>query len=192
MAEKFVVPGSGCKAIADVRGLWVLHHGENEEPAFAQLAKSADWKSLFTLRGSVNINQDNPTLDKILVDQFDTPVAITSEPGDFTIEANLPSFALNDLKAIFNDDTLAYEATDLDGLGAVGLNIDGKMYDASFLVKTATGHLILFSHVQFTLSFAKDDKTFYVRLNGSVVAPTNASNKTMYIACEKKTAQSAS
>lgn len=175
------------KAVAQIKGMWLLPHVNGEEPAMTSVLDSGDWFPTLTLRGSVNVGQDAASIEKILVDQFDTPIGITTEPGDFTFEANMPSLDEDDLKKLLGDECVdiikdGNTPVAVDGRQLVGLNLDGRIYEMSVLIKTATGATILFSNCQVTFTFGQDGKVFLLKCNGQVLAPSNPANKMIYIA----------
>ena len=86
------------KAVAGISALYFYKHENGVEPEInAEMLQSDKWFSVLTLRGSVNTTQDAPSIEKILVDQFDQAIGITTEPGDFTFEAQLPSLLKEDI-----------------------------------------------------------------------------------------------
>lgn len=174
------------KAVADIEALYFLKH-TNGEPVVLEQLESADWFPVLSLKGTVTASQDAPSLEKILVDQFDSAIGLTVEPGDFNFEAQLPSMLEADIKNWLGDEVETTTAT-VDGRKVIGFNLDGKLIEASVLIKTDTGDTIIFSHTQLSISFSKEDKVFVFRLNGQVLAASNPSNKMIYIAHEKAAA----
>lgn len=173
------------KAVADVEALYFLKHTSETggEPEMLNSLDSDAWFPVLSSKGTVNAGQDAPSIDKILVDQFDAPIGITSEPGDFTFEALLPSFKKNAIAAWLGDDLHETSKT-IEGKSVLGLNLTGKTYDMSVMIITKTGATILFSHAQVAYSFTKEDKVFMFRVSGQILAPSNPKNDTMYIATE--------
>ena len=178
------------KAVADVKALFFYKHPNGVEPANilatlpASSSESTDWFAVLSSKGSVNVSQDAPSIEKILVDQFDAPIGITTEPGDFTFEAILPSFEYNDLSKWLGNNVEQVTDTQLDSKQLVGLDLDGQTINVSVLIKTGTGASILFTNCQVVLSFNKEDKVFGFRLSGQVLAAEQESNKMIYIATE--------
>ena len=172
------------KAVADIDALYFLKHEAGEEPVVLDTLDSEDWFPVLTLRGTVTASQDAPSLDEIHVDQFDAAIGITTEPGQFSFEAQLPSMMREDIENWLGEDL---EVTDkqIDGRQVIGFNLSGKLDDTAVLIKTDTGDTILFSHVQLSLSFSKEDKVFIFRVAGQVLAASNPANKMIYIAHEK-------
>ena len=175
------------KAVAQVKAMYFLHHENGEEPVIIEVLDSAKWFPVLTLRGTVNVGQDAASIEKILVDQFDTPIGITTEPGDFTFEAQLPSLDEDDLKLLLGEDVVeeikqSGSPVTVDGRQLVGLDLDGRIYEMSVMIKTATGATMLFSNCQVTFTFGQDGKVFFIRCNGQVLAPSNEANKMIYIA----------
>ncbi len=178
------------KAVADIKAVYLLKHGDSGEPVISDSLSSTDWFPILTLRGSVSASQDAPSLDKINVDQFDAPIGITSEPGDFTFEANLPSMQEADIKKWLG----TYDADEntsgvqeiadavIDGKQLFGFSLDGSIYDMSVMIETRTNQVIIFSHAQVTLSFSQEDKVFVFKMSGQVLAPENEKNQMLYLA----------
>lgn len=177
------------KAVADIQAVYFLKHDAGVEPAMMTMIDSPDWFPVLTLRGTVTVGQDATSIEKILVDQFDAPIGITTEPGDFNFEALLPSMAKGKILEWLEDDAEVQlddngNPITIDGREIIGMDLYGKIYEVSVLIKTRTGATIIFSNAQVTLSFTKEDKVFVFRLNGQVLAPANEDNYMVYIASE--------
>lgn len=172
------------KAIADVKALYFLKHEAGEEPVILNVLDSEAWFPVLSLKGTVTASQDAPSIEKILVDQFDAPIGMTTEPGDFNFEVQLPSLAKADI-ANWLGEGLHETGESIDGLEVLGFNLDGKIIEASVLIKTGTGASIIFSRAQIVLTFSKEEKVFLFRASGQVMAPSNESNDMIYIATEK-------
>ena len=170
------------KAVADISALYFLKHGDGAEPVIKDSLDSADWFPVLTLRGTVTASQDAPSIEKINVDQFDAAIGVTAEPGDFTFEAQLPSLAKVDIEKWLGEEI--EEAGTVDGKSLIGFNLDGKLYEVSVLIKTRTNDTIIFSRVQVSFTFSKEDKVFVFKVNGQVLAPENEANKMIYLATE--------
>lgn len=179
------------KAIADVKALYFLKHVAGQEPVILDSLESEDWFPVLSLKGTVTASQDAPSIEKILVDQFDAPIGMTTEPGDFNFEVQLPSLAKADI-ANWLGEGLHETGASIDGLEVLGFNLDGKIIEASVLIKTGTGASIIFSRAQIVLTFSKEDKVFLFRASGQVLAPSNESNDMIYIATEKASEESSS
>jgi hypothetical protein len=52
------------------------------------------------------------------------------------------------------------------------------------MIKTRTNDTIVFSRVQVSFTFSKEDKVFLFRVTGQVLAPSNQANKMIYIATQ--------
>lgn len=180
------------KAIADVKALYFLKHVDGAEPVIMDKLDSADWFPVLSLRGTVNASQDAPSIEKILVDQFDAPIGITTEPGDFTFEAQLPSLAQADIINWLGEGMHVKSGKTIDGKQVVGFNLDGKTINVSVLIKTGTGATIIFSNAQVVLTFSKEEKVFLFRVSGQILAPENEANDMIYIATEAAVEESSS
>lgn len=173
------------KAIADVKALYFLKHIDGEEPVILESLESPDWFPVISLKGTVTASQDAPSIEKILVDQFDAPIGITTEPGGFNFEAQLPSLAQADIANWLGEDLHVADGVAIDGLQVLGFNLDGKTINVSVLIKTGTGASIIFSNAQVVLTFSKEEKVFLFRVSGQVLAAENEQNDMIYIATEK-------
>lgn len=178
------------KAVADIRALYFYSH-ESGEPLITDTLTSpndANWFPVLTLRGTVTSSQDAPSIEKINVDQFDAAIGISTEAGDFNFEAQLPSLAKADIEKWLGTDLEITDSSgdpiEVDGNELIGFNLDGKLFDMSAMIKTRTGATIIFSRVQVSFSFTKEDKVFVFRVSGQVLAPTNDKNKMIYLATE--------
>lgn len=187
------------RARADVKDLYIKLHTNGEEPMFGTAGKGMldttawstehpnGWFPILSLRGTVTASQDAPSLEKINVDQFDAPIGVLSEPGDFNFSVKLPSFDKNDLLKWLG----AYDAAnnsagikDIDevfkGKKMYGFDLDGTLYDCSVVIVTRTNDAIAYSHVKLTITFSQEDKVFVFSLDGQVVAPELPENKLIY------------
>lgn len=165
------------RAIADIAALYFYKHTNGEPEINDTLLASEDWFPVLTLRGTVNVSQDAPSIEKVNVDQFDSAIGITSEAGDFTFEAILPSLMSDDMAKWLDPSS---KKLTLDGKEGYGYNLDGKMIEASVMIKTRTEDIIIFSRSIVTISFTKEGKVFGLRVNGQLLAPSNEKNKTFY------------
>lgn len=179
------------KAIADIKALYFLKHENGVEPIIKESLDNENWFPVLSLRGTVNAGQDAPSIEKINVDQFDAPIGIITEPGDFTFEAQLPEMTYESLsKWLASDDIEACvdpttgDPIMIDGRQLMGINLNGDVYEVSVLIQTRTGASIIFSNAQVALTFAKEDKVFLFRLTGQILAASNTANKMLYIASE--------
>lgn len=179
------------KAVADIKALYFYNHANGGEPTInGSTLESTDWFPVLTLRGTVTASQDAPSIEKINVDQFDAAIGISTEAGDFNFEAQLPSMNYADvaewLGANKIQEVLGTGTSPLtvDGKQLLGFDLDGSLYDMSVLIKTRTNDVIIFPRVQVAFSFSKEDKVFLFRVSGQVLAPTNQSNKMIYIATQ--------
>lgn len=179
------------KAIADIKALYFYNHANGGEPTInGTTLESTDWFPVLTLRGTVTASQDAPSIEKINVDQFDAAIGISTEAGDFNFEAQLPSLSYRDIAEWLGEGSIqkvnstGTTPLEIEGKQLLGFNLDGSLYDMSVLIKTRTNDVIIFPRVQVAFSFSKEDKVFLFRVSGQVLAPTNQSNKMIYIATQ--------
>jgi hypothetical protein len=168
------------KAVADIKALFFYKFADNgnAEPVISTSLTSDKWFPVITLRGTVNVDQDDVSKEKINIDQSNMPIGITTEPGDFNFEAVLPSLAAADLA---NWLTPGATKVTFDGKEGYGYDLDGQVIESSVLIQTRTGDTIIFSHCMVSVVFNKEDKVFSLRLTGEVLGHTNDSNNDMYI-----------
>lgn len=173
------------RAIADIRGVYFYKHDGGEPTINAALLASSDWFAVLTLRGTVNAAQDAPSITSIHVDQFDPAIGITTEPGDFTFEAFLPDMTKDAIAQWIDPQATSAAALTAEVGGETrhgfGYDLEGKLYDRTVLIQTRTGDIFIFSRAQLSFSFGAEDKTYGFRLNGQVMAATNAANKMVYL-----------
>lgn len=168
------------KAVADIKALFFYKFADNSnsEPTISSSLTSDKWFPVITLRGTVNVDQDDVSIEKINIDQSNMPIGITTEPGDFNFEAVLPSLAATDLAKWL---TPSSTAINFEGKQGYGYDIDGEVIEASVLVQTRTGDTLIFPHCMVSVVFNKEDKVFGLRLTGQVLGHTNADNKDVYV-----------
>lgn len=184
MASQLVNKTTG-KAVADIKALAFYKHVNGVEPIVsAELLSSTDWFTVLTLKDSVNINQDAPSVEKINVDQFDAAIGMTTEPGDYTFEALLPSLMKADMEKWLGGAIKEVEGAVVDGKQLIGFDLGSELHQMSVMVQARTGETFLYPRVLVSLSFTKEGKVFTFRANGQVVAPTQSENKMMYMATE--------
>lgn len=181
------------KAVADIHALYFLKHVYGVEPNIIESItddeKSKEWFPVLSLRGTVNTSQADPSIDKINVDQFDAPIGITSEPGDFTFEAQLPSLLKEDIEKWLGSDIETYvddegNPVTINGREVLGINLNGELFEMSVLIQTRTKGTIIFSNAQMSFTFSKEDKVFLFKVTGQILAAQNPENKMMYLATE--------
>lgn len=169
------------KAVADIAEIYFLKHENGKEPVILNELESSNWFPVLTLKDSVEVDQADPTLNKINVDQFDAAIGTTVDPGDFNFSAYLPSLKEDALTKWFGNGVVQTNKS-INGRKLVGLNLESKLYDVSVLIVTDTNDSILLTHVQVSLSFTKQDKVFMFKINGQVLAAANPDNEMFYIA----------
>lgn len=176
------------RAVADIKSVYFRKYAEGVgEPTInkALLEEANTWFPVATIRGSVNISQDQVSVEKINIDQSNMPIGITTEPGDFTFEATLASMASIDLARWLDDSPVRLDGikgsdgtTTYDG---AGYDIKGEVAELSVFIETRTGDAFIFPRVQISAAVNKDDKVFGLVVSGQVLASTNAANKAIYI-----------
>lgn len=184
MANELGTKRTNGQATAQVEELYMLRYTGDKEATKVLTTltdKNSNWYSCLSLRGTVSVGQDAASLEKIQVDQFDSPIGITVEPGDFTFECFMPSFEKEDLEAWLGDDVKEIEGA--EGVEGYALNLSGKVYTMSILIKSKIGPApyMLFSRVSVSVVFGQEDKVFGLRVSGQVLSPSSKDNSPVYL-----------
>jgi len=176
------------KAVADIKALFFYKFADNgnAEPVISTSLTSDKWFPVITLRGTVNVDQDDVSTEKINIDQSNMPIGITTEPGDFNFEAVLPSLASTDLAKWL---TPSSSAINFDGKQGYGYDLDGQVIECSTLIQTRTGDTLIFPHCMVSVVMNKEDKVFSLRLTGQVLGHTAEGNNDVYILADPYVAQ---
>lgn len=173
------------KAVADIKSVYFRKFVNGVEPTVSvEEMASADWFPVATIRGSVNISQDAVSTEKINIDQSNMPIGITTEPGDFTFEATLPSLASADLEKWLGAKVDISGIKGSDGVteyAGAGYDNEGALVECSAFIETRTGDAFIFPHCQIAAALNKDDKVFGLNVSGQVLASINAANKSVYV-----------
>lgn len=167
------------KAVADIDEVHFLKHPGGVEPIINDdLFASGDWFSVATLKGSVSINQDAISLTKINIDQSDMPIGITTEPGDFNIEFNMPSLEQENLANWLDMGTTKVKIGDKEGLGS---DFNATLHQMVLAVKAKTGEWFVFPNIQGSVVMGMEDKVWVLKYSGAVLGASNEANNDVYI-----------
>lgn len=182
------------KAVADIDEVHFLKH-VNGEPEITQAlidnTGSDDWFSVATLKGSVEINQEELSIEKINIDQSNMPIGVTTEPGDFNVSFQMPSFALANLKRWLeisdeaSDKELNYttDQTEVKRYG-YGARFNAALTNMVMVVTSKTGETFIFPNIQGQVVLGREDKVWVLRYSGMVLAASNEKNDDFYILAE--------
>lgn len=179
MAENTLKPVTGGRAVADIKQIYIHKFVNGAEPTINAtfLETGTNWFGLATLKGTVNVTQDDVSKDKIMIDQSSMPIGITTEPGDFNFEATLPSMAKADLEKWLSKGT----ALSALGKSGQGYKLDGAQFECAVMIITRTDDVMVFPHTMISVAFNKEDKVFTLKLSGMVLAATATGNDDVYV-----------
>lgn len=112
-----------------------------------KISTSTSWEELFyTLKDSTTITQAAATKTEIKVDQTSTAVGVAYEPGEFTIEWDIPDTAKEILKYFYN--TVATAPYAPAGYEAIGVTMDNKITKAMLKFDFASGQSIIITNAE--------------------------------------------
>ena len=169
--------------------IYFLKHSDCEggvEPVISSdIFENENWRAIATIRGSVEASQDELSKTMIHIDQSTVPIGISTEPGDFNLNAVFPSF---------KDDNLAYwyaskSASKVDDgtMEGYGYDPNDNLQPAVVCIITKTGERFIYPNVHGAVTIGKGEAEEHVlNFSGAVLAPTNPANKTIYVLNTKK------
>lgn len=115
--------------------------------AIGKITASTTWEELFyTLKDSTTISQAAATKTEIKVDQTSTAVGVAYEPGDFTIEWDIPDTAKEILEYFYNKVSTAPYAP--SGYEAIGITMDNKITKAMLKFDFASGQSMIITNAE--------------------------------------------
>lgn len=173
------------KAVVDIDEVHFLKH-TNGEPEITQdmLNKEADWFSVCTLKGSVEVTQDPLSLTKINIDQSNMPIGISTEPGDFNVNFNMPSLESANIKKWLDAGNTKLMLGNKEGYG---YNFNTELNEMVMAIKSKTGEWFVFPNIQGSVVMGQEDKVWVLKYSGSVLGSTNDANQDVYIFADNKT-----
>ena len=148
------------------------------------LAATTGWFSSATLKGSVEVAQDELSKTMIHIDQSSAPIGISTEAGDFNINFTLPSLITSELeKWLKNKSTNKLTIGSQEGYG---FDLTEELGSMVVALKAKTGEWLIFPNVQGAVTLGKvDDEVWALQYSGAVVTPNNVANKVVYILSDK-------
>lgn len=173
-------PARSAKAVIGIDEIHLYKHGSAGEPVIDStlIANTTDWFSIATLKGSVEISQDALNLTKVNIDQSNLPIGISTEPGDFNINFQMPDLTGKNLKQWLEQGTTKLTIGDKEGYG-YGFN--SSLIDLTVAIKAKTGEWFIFPYVQGSTGLQQAEDTTVLAFTGMVLAATNPANKDVYI-----------
>ena len=176
------------KAVVGISEVHFLKWANGAEPTvdanlFVSSNTDADWFSVATIKGSVTCAQDALSTTKVNIDQSNMPIGISTEPGDFNIEAQLPSMISSDLAKWLDKD--ATKITIEDGAGnqrdGYGYDFNAELIDTVLAIKSQTGDWFVFPNVKGDVAFGMEDNVWVLKFAGQVLGATKDGNKSVYV-----------
>lgn len=121
----------------------------------AEISVSTVWtESFYTTLDSVNVSQAEPTKSEIKVDQFDAPVYLTYEAGEFVISGTIPDISSTVASLLYNTTTAPYAPT---GFTAVGIKTAEKIMKKMWKVDFESGASVIVTNGAFVASLNGDN-----------------------------------
>lgn len=175
-------PARSAKAVIGIDEIHLYKHGAAGEPEITGdfLKSQAGWFSIATLKGSVEISQDALNLTKVNIDQSNLPIGISTEPGDFNINFQMPDLTSSNLKQWLDSDDSA-AALEFNGKEGYGYGFNSALIDLTVAIKSKTGEWFVFPYVQGSTGLQQAEDTTVLGFTGMVLAATNPKNKDVYI-----------
>lgn len=175
------------KAVVDIDEIHFLKHTAGEPVITQELLDSEEgWFSTTTIKGTVEVTQDALSLTKINIDQSNMPIGISTEPGDFNINFQMPSWLSDDLK-----NWLAGGEGTVLTMGnkqGYGYDFNAELTEAVLAIKSKTGEWFIFPNIQGSVAMQQADKTWVLGFTGMVLGATNESNNDVYVLADPKAA----
>lgn len=175
------------KAVVDIDEVHFFKHNPAEPTITESFLNDAnsDWFSVATLKGSVEVAQDELSKTMIHIDQSSLPIGISTEPGDFNVTFNMPSLLSNNLEVWLKNKTASPIA--IGTKQGYGYNFTEELYNMVLAIKTKTLEWFIFPNIQGAVTMAKEDNVWILKYTGAVLAASNDQNKDVYILADAKT-----
>lgn len=191
MAKLFNKNRTSANAVTEIDAVYFYNYDSNngEEPVInAEWIADADLFPVATLKGSVEINQEDITINKINIDQSNVPIGITTEPGDFNFSGNMPSMLADDLaKFLTKGDNLV----NIDNRAGYGYTLDGKILEMAVVVRMKSGDYLIFPRTNVTCTLKMEENVLLLHFAGQVLGATNPANQDVYILADPSGAKAA-
>lgn len=145
------------------------------------------WFSVASVRGSVEVTQDPVSKTAIHIDQSDMPVGISTEPGDFNINLNMPDLRENLFKWLdSNKDDAGYTPLRIGNASGYGFDFNAELIDLACALKTKTGEWFIFPSIQGSVALQQVDNVMVLHFEGMVLGAANEANNDIYILSNKE------
>ena len=185
------------KAIVDIDEVHFLKHVCGEPVITQNLIDGLEadgvtplnpgWFSAATIKGSVEVTQDPLSLTKINIDQSNMPIGISTEPGDFKVNFNMPDLRENLLHWLdSNKDDASYTPLRIGNAEGYGYDFNAELIDMVMAIKAKTGEWFIFPSVQGSVALQQVDKAWVLHYDGMVLGATNEANNDVYILSNKE------
>lgn len=155
--------------------------GINEPEITQELLDSPEnWFSVTTIKASLEVTQDPTSLTKINIDQTDVPIGITTEPGDFNINFNMPDLTDDNLAHWLNKHGDAPKVLKMGNSWGYGYDFRAQLFNLTAALKTKSGEWFIFPNVTGSVHMMQDSNVWLLGFNGQVLAATNKANANVY------------
>lgn len=176
------------KAVVGISEIHFLKWINGQEPTvndnLFQSGGSHDWFSVATIKGSVTCSQDAQSVTKVAIDQSNMPIGISTEPGDFNVEAQFPSMITSALSKWLNKSSgnaISISDSNNNSRSGYGYDFNTTLTSVVMAIKTQTGDWIVFPNVKGDVAFGMEDNVWVLKFSGSVLGAENDSNKPVYV-----------
>lgn len=175
------------KAVIGIDQVHLLKHTNGEpEITEALLNQTTDWFSVATLKGSLEVAQDQLSKTMVHIDQSSMPIGISVEAGDFNISFNMPSLVSSNLSTwLHGKGTTKFTNNNKEGYG---YDFTEELDDMVLVLVTKTGETFIFPNIQGAVTMALVDDVWVLQYSGAVLNATNEANKSVYILADSVTA----
>lgn len=133
----------------------------------------ADADLIYSIKGTFNINQDDPSVTELKIDQGDAVIDTDTEAGAITITASYPTIATAAFEYFYNaGKSVTVTAQDTTSYAGKSFFNTPKQVECSLLAQSQDkSTAIAFARVQLTVVMRQDseDQPFYLALTGKVL-----------------------
>lgn len=121
----------------------------------AEINAGTVWtESFYTTLDSVSISQGEPTKSEIKVDQFDAPVYLTYEAGEFVITGTIPDISTTVASLLYTTTTAPYAPS---GFTAVGIKTAEKITKKMWKFDFESGTTVIVTNGVFVANLNGDN-----------------------------------
>ncbi len=175
------------KAVIGIDEVHLLKH-TNGEPEINDtlISQSADWFSVATIKGSLEVAQDQLSKTMVHIDQSSVPIGISVEAGDFNISFNMPALVSSNLSTwLHGQSSTKLTHNNKEGYG---YDFTEELDNMVLALVAKTGETFIFPNIQGAVTMALVDDVWVLQYSGAVLNATNDANKSVYILADTVTA----